>query len=64
MSSHATHLPPTSDRAAEIMSHLVQVLEDEFGKFGKLTKVWVARKPHGFAYVGTCTSPYLMLQQP
>jgi len=26
-------------------------LEDEFGKFGTLRSVWVARKPPGFAFI-------------
>ncbi len=31
-------------------------VEDAFYKFGKLTNVWVARKPPGFAFLVRCAN--------
>jgi RNA recognition motif-containing protein len=41
----SSDLPPTTSSLQE------REIEDVFAKYGKLTNVWVARNPPGFAYV-------------
>lgn len=53
-------LPPdaTSEevclRILEWQNYLSLQIEDAFSRYGRIFKVWVARRPPGFAFVEVC----------